>query len=269
MRLLLFIFFLLPLARAEDPLLTGPGLEIDLISEAKAITSGEPFTVGLHIHHLPGFHTYWKSPGIVGMATGIIWTLPKGFTASEIQWPYPETTFMAEYPCHGYERDVTLMVTITPPKKIETKNVVLKAETNWMCCAKGCFPGFKTFDLTLPVSDKATLNDSTQAHFAKARKELPKKDDEIKAELLSKAGAEKIKLRFSAEKSLSDHKPYFFSHDGQISSDQKQVFQSREDGSLVLEITRSEFSPKKKTSVPGVLRIDGQFFEVIAHPASK
>ena len=71
------------------------GLEIALISEVKSIKAGESFTVGLHLKHHKGFHSYWKNPGVVGLPTSIKWDLPKGFTAGEIQWPYPELTMMA------------------------------------------------------------------------------------------------------------------------------------------------------------------------------
>ena len=66
------------------------GLKLTLMSESLTIVPGEPLTVGLHIQHEPDFHTYWKNPGIVGIATILEWELPPGFTASEISWPYPE-----------------------------------------------------------------------------------------------------------------------------------------------------------------------------------
>ena len=79
------------------------GVEVELLAEVNAIVPGKSFQVGLRIRHEKGFHTYWQNPGIVGVATSLKWTLPEGFTASEIQWPYPELTKMASYPCHGYE----------------------------------------------------------------------------------------------------------------------------------------------------------------------
>ncbi|MEN8772554.1 MAG: protein-disulfide reductase DsbD domain-containing protein [Akkermansiaceae bacterium] len=273
MRLISFTFFLLIAAnfvRAEeekDPQLTGPGLEIELISESNGITPGKPLTLGLHIHHLPGFHTYWKSPGIVGMATSIEWTLPEGFSASEIRWPYPENTFMAEYPCHGYERDVTLVVTITPPAQIQNKEVTFRAKSAWMCCAKGCFPGFETFELTLPVTAEPRPVPSAKAHLAKALQEFPSKNHEIKATLHSKTDAEIITIAFQGPlKSLLD-KLYFFSNDGQISSDRKQSFIKEKNGTFTLKIARSEFSPKGKLTVPGILKVGDHYFEIEAKPA--
>lgn len=263
------LIFAATFANAEkDPHLTGPGLEIGLISETSGISpAGQPLTLGLHIHHLPGFHTYWKSPGIVGMATSIEWELPDGFTASEISWPYPENTFMGEYPCHGYERDVTLLVTINPPAKIETRTVTFKAKSAWMCCAKGCFPGFDTFEITLPVTMTPKPVPSAKAQLAKAIKELPSKEHSVNAILKSKADAETVILNFKGDLKSPLDKPYFFSGDGQISSDRKQTFVEEKDGSFTLKIARSEFSPEGKTNVPGVLKIGDRHLEIEAKPA--
>lgn len=242
----------------------GPGLEIKLISESTGVTAGKPLTLGLHIHHLPGFHTYWKSPGIVGMATSIKWSLPKGFTASKIFWPYPQNTFMAEYPCHGYERDVTLVVVITPPNRIATNEVHFKAKCAWMCCAKGCFPGFETFELTLPVTPDPKPIPSAKAHLAKAVKEFPLKKHGVKAFFKTRADKKNITLSFKGDLTRPLEKAYFFSSDGQISSDQKQVFVEETDGSLTLKIARSEFSPKGKTTLPGILKIGERYLEIEA-----
>jgi len=252
--------------QAEDPLLKGPGLEIDLISENRSITPGQSMTVGLHIDHLPGFHTYWKSPGMVGMATSINWTLPEGFSASEIQWPSPENTFMGEYPCHGYERDVTLLVTITTPKVIATEQVTFQAETMWMCCAKGCFPGNQTFALTLPVTEESLPDSTAKKQIEKAKWQLPATSHGIKATLLSAIDAPIIEIHFSSDNPLTKDDLYFFSGDGQISSDQKQEFILHEDGSLVLKIARSKFSPEQKNSLPGILKIGSKSLTIDAKP---
>ncbi|MDG2401294.1 MAG: protein-disulfide reductase DsbD family protein [Akkermansiaceae bacterium] len=261
-----FFLFAYSACAQDDPELTGPGLEIGLISGTTGVAPGNPLTLGLHIHHLPGFHTYWKSPGIVGMATSIEWALPEGFTVSEIRWPYPQNTFMAKYPCHGYERDVTLVVEITPPDEIAAKEVSFKAKSAWMCCAKGCFPGFKTFELTLPVTDNPKPIPSAKAHLSKAIRELPSKNHDIKGILKSRPDKKMITLSFQGDFKRPLEEAYFFSSDGQISSDQKQNFVEEKDGSITLEIARSEFSPEGKTTIPGVLKIGGCYLEIEAKP---
>ncbi|MDB4512521.1 protein-disulfide reductase DsbD family protein [bacterium] len=244
---------------AYDAQLAGPGLDVALISESRSITPGVPLTIGFHIHHHAGFHTYWKNPGMVGVPTSLEWKLPQGFTASEIRWPYPENTFMAEYPCHGYERDVTLLVTLTPPAKIETKTVTLKVDANWMCCARGCFPNFQSFELTLPVTRKPIPDPHATALINTASKEIPKTNPKL---ISSVRGHQQIELKLSSLAIPKSKKVYFFSSDGQVSSDQPQEISRGTDGSLILTMPRSEFSPKKIKSLPGVLKIGKQFFKI-------
>ena len=85
---------------------TGPALaeenplSVELISEAKAIVPGETFNVGLYLKPPSGFHTYWKHPGIVGVATSVEWTLPPGCSAGEIPGPAPRGGARARGPAH-------------------------------------------------------------------------------------------------------------------------------------------------------------------------
>ena len=230
------------------------GLDISLIADSTSIAPGSTFTVGLHIHHHPGFHTYWKNPGIVGMATAMEWTLPPGFKASAIQWPYPELTTMASHPCHGYERDVTLAVTITTPKTIPTKNITLTAKTRWMCCAKDCYPGFKDFSITLPVSKTNTPNPQTTKHFKQARNEQPNPTAPWQAKLITSTDQATVKLQLTPNHKNAPSPEYLFSEDGQISSEQKQQFTQQTDGSYLLTIARSEFSPKAQDKLPAVIK---------------
>jgi|JI10StandDraft_1071094.scaffolds.fasta_scaffold170774_3 hypothetical protein len=128
------------------------GMSIDIVSAVSHIQPGRPFEVGVFLHHEPGYHTYWKLPGIVGVPTSIAWELPKGFTATELQYPAPERTFMFQIMAQGYERDVLLWATITPPANLKPgTEVTLKGKAGWMCCAKSCNPGFKDLSLTLPI----------------------------------------------------------------------------------------------------------------------
>lgn len=74
-----------PLRAAESPV-TKPGIrELKLVTDIQAITPGKPFTIALVIDPQAGYHTYWRGPGIVGVATAMKWTLPEGFTAGAIQ----------------------------------------------------------------------------------------------------------------------------------------------------------------------------------------
>lgn len=254
MRLLVLIFLtLFPLfARAESKV--PKGVDVTLVSENRSITAGKKFTVALKIHHHERFHTYWKSPGIAGMPTEITWQLPEGFSAGDIQWPYPEKTMMAVYPVHGYERDVMLLVDITPPAEISGEKIDLKAKATWMACADGCYPGKIALDLALPVAAEPALDAGVAAAFAKARQEIPQPLQNWTTELVSVVDAQEIRIRLKpgSPESVLPGDVYFFSSDGQVSSDQPQRLEAK-DGVFEIIAKRAEFGPKGKTTLPGIL----------------
>lgn len=241
------------------------GLKVGLISENLSIAPGSKFTIGIKIQHQKGYHTYWKNPGIVGLATNARWDLPDGFVAGDIQWPAPELCDMAGHPCHGYERDVVLLVEITAPAKLQVKSITLNANLSWMCCAESCFPGSKKLSLTLPVSAKPVLNAEHLEIFSKARTEIPQATKKWKLEILSKADQKIIALRLIPEGANQKAPSYIFSTDGQISSNKKQVFRKSEDGSYLLKIERSDLSPSKPKQFSAVLKTEDENFYLKAH----
>ncbi len=253
----LFIFTLsFTLAKANE------GLDLKLIASSDTIVPSKPFTIGLHIQHYEGFHTYWKNPGLVGIPTTLDWNLPSGFRASHISWPYPELIKMASYPCHGYERDITLLVTISPPAKIKKSQITLTTKAEWMSCSHQCHHGQRELSLTLPVGEKIIPNLPSQKLIDQAKKEVPLFTKNWRMEILSQVDEDPIRISFrSPQKGQPD---YLFSQDGQISSDQKQVFENISPGHWILSIKRSEYSPKSKASLPAVLKAGKHYYTLIA-----
>ncbi|MEJ6569890.1 MAG: protein-disulfide reductase DsbD family protein [Akkermansiaceae bacterium] len=238
---------LLSLALASS-LHAADGLELKLVSDVDTISPGKSFTVGLNLRHKEGFHTYWKNPGIVGIPTALNWNLPDGFSAGDIQWPHPEKTFMSGHPCHGYERDITLLITITPPEILPEEKIILRASAQWMACAAQCFPGFGDFQISFPresTTDRILIE--------KAQSEIPKKDPQLKVSLKSQKDAPIIELLIKGNH--SEKNLYFFSEDGQISSDQLQNITRLDEKTLVLKVKRSDFSPQNVPGLPGVLHL--------------
>jgi DsbC/DsbD-like thiol-disulfide interchange protein len=231
------------------------GVDVALVSEQAAVAAGKPFTVGLKIHHHEGYHTYWQNPGIAGVPVKLAWQLPEGFSAGPIQWPYPEQSMMAIHPVHGFERDVLLMVEITPPEKIATTRVELMATASWMACADGCYPGKKELSLGLPVAEKTAVDPALVAAFAAARMEIPQPLQHWKVELLSAVDATEIKLRLTpaSDRAAVPEEVYFFSADGQISSAPKQTPERKEGGVIEITAPRAEYGPKGRKGLPGVL----------------
>jgi len=52
----------------------------------------------------------------------------------------------------GYDGEVYLLVTLTPPASLQSgENVTLKAAVAWLMCQEVCMPGEAALELTLPV----------------------------------------------------------------------------------------------------------------------
>jgi DsbC/DsbD-like thiol-disulfide interchange protein len=150
-------------------------VQAELVSEVESIRAGQPFSLGLHLKMEPGWHTYWKNPGDSGLPTRLKWTLPEGFEAAPIEWPYPETFSQGPVTSYGYEHDVLLPVRVTPPASLAPgKPVVLSARADWLECREQCLPGRADLSVTLPVAvDMPKASGAWAAAFAETRKRLP------------------------------------------------------------------------------------------------
>ncbi len=254
-------FFLVPAVAifAEE---TGPGPDVrmEIVSEVRAIRPGEPFSVGLHLEHGPGWHTYWSNPGIVGVPTSLEWILPEGFTAGPIQWPPPMVVPMAMVKAYGYEGEATLLVKITPPAELPEGEVELKAKVIFMACASTCHPGFVDLDLRLPVEGeggrKPRWDSRWRKVFEATRASFPVPFEGWSCEVTREA--ERIVLvvtpdRDSEVPNRNVHEAYFFSSDNQVNSDQPQQVRRIEGGGLEFELVPSFYVPKDAKPLEGVL----------------
>jgi thiol:disulfide interchange protein len=147
-------------------------VQAKLLANVTAVVPGKPFTVGLLLHMVPNWHTYWKFPGDAGIPTEIKWKLPEGWKAGEIQWPIPlKLDEPGDIQIYGYHDEVLLMQEITPPASLKDSSVQLAADTNWLVCEKICIPGNANLKLDLPVAaESAPANEEI---FSRYRRSLP------------------------------------------------------------------------------------------------
>ena len=235
----------------------GAGADIQLASEVESVQPGVPFTVGLHVLPQKNYHTYWKYPGIVGLPTSVEWKLPKGFHAGEISWPTPEIVDMSGHPAHGFRRELLLLVVITPPKQILTSTVAISGELAWMACHRECHPGFATRSIELPVNHTSNpiYDRKWAAAIKREREALPQECSLWKVSVESEADANPVVIRVKPSTGASKNpgEVYFFSEDGQITSEPAQRVHRQNDGSYLITGTRSDFSPKGRTTLSGTL----------------
>jgi len=83
------LLLLWQIAAFANPVNTGH-TQVQLISESPTVQVGHPLWLALKIELEEHWYTYWRNPGDSGMAGSITWELPEGFTAGDIQWPYPQ-----------------------------------------------------------------------------------------------------------------------------------------------------------------------------------
>jgi len=168
-----------PCPAAAEPVVT-PYVKADLMAEVESIRPDTPFWLGLRLKMEPGWHTYWVNPGDSGLATEIEWSLPPGFEAGEIQWPYPERMEAPPFVSYGYENEVMLLTEITPPSNlVPGDSATLSAHASWTVCREDrCIPSGADLSISLPVADGPPSSDRFAApYFEAGRTQLPQPVD--------------------------------------------------------------------------------------------
>jgi thiol:disulfide interchange protein len=147
---------------------------VSLVAETSSIQAGSTFWVGFRQVIKPGWHTYWRNPGDSGAATSLNWTLPDGFSISEIHWPYPERIPYGPLMNFGYHGEVMLLFEVTAAEELSSAEITLTADAQWLVCEDICIPENESLSLTLPVSaGPRTRDEQTANWFAQARQRIP------------------------------------------------------------------------------------------------
>ncbi len=248
-------------AALESAPVERPGIRsVRLVTDVSAIVPGEPITVALRLVPQPGHHTYWRGPGIVGVATRLDWTLPEGFSAGEILWPPPSQVLMAGIVAQGYKHEVLLLVEIATPAEIDAPEVVLAARASWMACAVSCNPGIADLSLNLPVARPGARphrDEVVTEAFAKAREALPKQAPAGWSFRPRLAAPDRIEVDLAIPGFDPAAAPSirFYCDDMQVDSDEDQrvVVKDAGSGALRLILARPEFAPKRPASLSGVI----------------
>src|SRR4051812_9829023 len=148
-------------------------VKAELLANTTAVVPGKPFTVGLLLHMVPGWHTYWKFPGDAGIPTELKWNLPPDWKAGELQWPIPlKLNEPGDIQIYGYHDEVLLMQELTPSGNLSLSSIQLTADASWLVCEKICIPGNANLKLDLPISSEVAP--ANREVFNRFRGRLPK-----------------------------------------------------------------------------------------------
>jgi thiol:disulfide interchange protein DsbD len=220
--------------------LVGPNLfaqvKATLVATETSIQPGHPLQAALRLTHDPHWHTYWVNAG-TGYPTKLTWQLPEGWTASEIAWPAPIVIkdHAGNVTGNGYDGEILLLVTLTPPKSLPPgQPVVLRAKAEWLMCNETCVPGEAEVSLSLPVSASTPAVDDQQS-AAFANLPLPKPLAGWTAAAVQ--NGKNIVLTLSGGSAALPN-PHFFSSDELIQYDMPQAVSATNDGvRLVLPVS--------------------------------
>ncbi len=125
--------------------------------------------ISVILHHPEGWHTYYKDAGDAGLPTTLEWKLPEGFSASEIDWPPPQTFSENRLTTYGYSGHVVLPVTIYAPETAQNSTYKISVTAKWLACKDICIPeqqelsidykptAVPALTLRVPQDDKALL----------------------------------------------------------------------------------------------------------------
>lgn len=250
----LILAAVLPSAQAAES-----HVHASLVAADASIQPGKPFTVALRFQHDPHWHTYWSNPG-TGLPTSLAWHLPPGFTAGEIQWPAPKLLIdnSGGIIGNGYEGELFLPVTITPPADLKPGTIVeLKADADWLMCEEICVPGKATVKLLIPVSGDAPQPDSTWG--AKIRATLTGLPRADRAWIVTATRSPKsvtVLVMPNPEMPATGHAPkdlHFFSDDNYVAYDLPQVVKDAGQHRYLVSVPISPDGPKSPEKLLGVL----------------
>ncbi|HVY84232.1 MAG TPA: protein-disulfide reductase DsbD domain-containing protein [Caulobacterales bacterium] len=191
---------------AAEPFRT-PHVEIELHAARAAVAPGERFWIVLRQKMQPGWHTYWRNPGVAGQPTEISWTLPRGFSAGPINWPAPETVAYTILVNYAYSGEVLYPIEITAPRNAAPGAATLSANVSWLVCADQCIPEQGVVTLTLPVTAQGADDPTWAPRIAAARAALPQP-----APFTAHVSAPAL-LTATVPDALHIRNPYFFSDD--------------------------------------------------------
>lgn len=243
-------------AQGDDP---SPHSDAWLVPEVLSVQPGTPFTVAVRFEMEPGWHNYWRNAGDSGLPTTVEWDLPSGFSAGEIQWPYPER--IAVYPLvdYGYSHEVALLVEISPPADLRAGSMVrLAARVDWLICERICLPAHAQLEAEIPAESAApALDPQWAALFSETRDRLPRTlAGWVLTAEVTEAG---YRLRGDAAGDAASvpDSVYFYAGDKNvIAHAQPQGFTPGEDG-FTLDLPASPYATRPISPLRGVLMAEG------------
>ncbi len=273
---LLFLAFLLPQVAARAEAVRDGHVSVELVSAYDSVQPGGQVLLALRMVHDEGWHSYWIS-STTGYATTIEFEDLGDGMPPFIHWPTPKVYVQGHIVDYVYEGEVFVPIGVQVPAGLKPGDTwTVKAKVSWLMCKESCVPGRATVTLDLPVRDASAIEKSTEwnVRVSKAYEDAPGSPfSTIKWTGYAVQDGRSIKLLLSPSfedfKAVDGASPvrgadtygefYFFSSDGNIQAEERQVQRLSSSGLLELELSLSEFAPERVENISGLLTAEKEF----------
>jgi DsbC/DsbD-like thiol-disulfide interchange protein len=138
----------------------------ELIANITTAAPGDSFWAALKLVPDRGWYVYWSNPGDAGFPPRLEWSLPDGWSAGPLQFPYPDRFEDPPLASFGYKDEVWYPVRITVSSgTVPNAPFVIRARAEWLICREECVP--EGADLTLALNTGSPVPDSVRAADAR------------------------------------------------------------------------------------------------------
>ena len=148
----LVLALLMPLAAmaASGPAVEGSTATMRLLSAEDGVAPGaRTVSAGIEVALKPGWKTYWRSPGEVGLPPDIDWAGSENVEGAELLFPVPERFEAFDIQNFGYSDRVLFPVRVM--LRDPGRPARLRAEARFLVCSDICVPEAATLTLDLPA----------------------------------------------------------------------------------------------------------------------
>lgn len=232
-----------------------PHVTAELVAEDTALVPGTTAMLALRLDIAPGWHTDWRNPGESGLPTALVWHLPRGYSAGDIEWPAPRRLPVGPLVNYGYEGEVLHLVPLAVPAIAGIgSTAVLTARADWLVCKETCIPEGADLALALPVAREATKDPRWAGPIRDARAELPRPLPAGWTAMAAASGPT-ITLHLLPVAGAPDPGAFsFFASDpGRIEPSSPQTETREQDGSYIVRLPVSHELKGAFTRLAGVL----------------
>ncbi len=246
-------FFLYLSSPSSAQIIKDANTEVELISETLSLKPAQSITVALRMTMDEHWHVYWRNPGDSGFTPEIEWTLPEGFEAQDIQWPYPERINIESLTSYGYEGEVYLTSKILTPRHLNPNTpYTVKAHVKWLACKIECVPGGANLFLTLPATISEPIKNSQWPNDLKSF--LPVKEHGWQLNFENHEFDYRLKLIPPEGEFVNLESVYFYPYQNDvIDHAAKQVLTRFTDGHYSLHVKRSDLAKESVDMLEGII----------------